>query len=95
MKNGRIEERERRLRAAMTPLCADDNFKTFMGLIRDMKDEAVEFAATHDQVKDVRLTVASLGAVRTYLEIISVHDNALHYIEEEIRRFEESKEQAS
>ena len=79
----------------MTPLCGDERFKEFMQVIEDLKEQAVEFAATHDSVKDTRATLAALGTVRSYIDILGIYKNAIHVIEDEQRRFEEEKEQAS
>ncbi len=93
MSNRRIEAKERLLRAALTPLAADERFATFMDLVRELKDSAVEFAATHDSVKDSRATLAALGTVRAYLDILSIYENALHAIADEQTRLDELKAQ--
>lgn len=93
MKSRRLDEKEQRIRAAMTPLISDQRFQEYMELIRELKDGAVEFAATHDAVKDARATLAALGSVRAYLDIISVYDSAVAAVEDEQRRFAEMHEQ--
>ncbi len=95
MRSRRHDEKEAKLRAAMAPLVADQRFQDYMDLIREMKDGAVEFAATHDSVKDARATISALGSVRTYLDIISVYDSARSMVEDEQARFAEQQAQGS
>lgn len=86
------ELKNRRLREAMQPLVEDERFRRFMDLIVSMKDQAVELAAMHDTVKEERATIAALGAIRTYLDIIAVYENHQGQIDELRQRSEETLE---
>lgn len=76
----------------MQPLVMDERFREFMDLIVSMKDSAVELAAMHDTVKEQRATIAALGAIRTYLDIIAVYENHCAQIVDLNERQEEQRQ---
>jgi hypothetical protein len=76
----------------MSGLIADPRFKDFMDLVRSLKDAAVELSATHETVSNERTTLAAIGSVRAYLDIIGVYDSALAAAEEQIAHAAEEAE---
>ena len=68
----RAAEKQRRIQQAMFPLIGDDRFLKFMEVLKELKDEAVEFSVSHDGVRDERVSLVSKGEVRTYLNILAV-----------------------
>ncbi len=71
----RIEERNARIRGAMTTLVANSNFAIFIELIEELRDEAYLEAISKDSIKDQRLTLAMMGESRAYNDIIAIYDN--------------------
>lgn len=64
------------LQAAMADLIHDPRFQTFCDALKELREQAVAFAVTHDSVKDQRATIAALGEVRAYDDILAVVKNA-------------------
>lgn len=63
------------LRAAILPLVGDPRFQDYMQVIEDLKEKALDDATTFDSVNSARATVAALGTVRAYKEIIAIHES--------------------
>ena len=70
----RQSEKELRLRDAMADLCRDPRFEEFISTLRDMKEGAVAYAVQHTTVRDQRESLAALGEVRAYSDIISLYE---------------------
>jgi hypothetical protein len=58
----------------MESLVANPNFEHFVDALREMKDGAVAYAVSHTTVRDQRESLAALGEVRAYSDIISLAD---------------------
>lgn len=82
MTSAQQKEKQRRIEAAMFPLVADSRFNEFIDVLRELKDEAVLFAVSHDSAKDARATTRVLGEISAYCDIISVADNYRTSLEE-------------
>jgi len=71
----RMEARNERIKAAMATLIANTNFKVFIELLHELKDEAFLEAVSKDSVKDQRLSLAALGEARALNDIIGIYEN--------------------
>jgi hypothetical protein len=80
----RQSEKELRLRQAMEGLLMDPRFHEFIGAIRELKDGAVEYAVAHTTVRDQRETLAALGEVRAYQDILSLADAHMNAVEHQL-----------
>lgn len=70
----RQAEKQERLRAAMESLVANPNFEEFIDELRTMKDASILYAVSHTTVRDQRESLAALGEVRAYLDIIDAYE---------------------
>jgi hypothetical protein len=68
----RQSEKELRLRDAMSSLVSNENFQVFMETIQELKDGAVDYAVGHTTVRDQRESLAALGEVRAYTDILAI-----------------------
>ncbi len=84
--------RARRLEEALFPLVTDERFQRFLSVLRDLREEAVAFAVSHDSVKDARATTRSLGEIAAYNDIIGVADNYKAQLDEQQAMAEEAKQ---
>lgn len=68
-------QKRQRLTQAMTPLVGLPQFGDFMELIGELRDGAVERAVMPETLKNQRMTLASAGEVRAYLDILSIYQS--------------------
>ena len=66
-----------RLKAAMSSLVQNPNFVEFMGTLTDLREGAIAYAVSHTTVRDQRETLAALGEVRCYDDILDVYRSHL------------------
>lgn len=59
----------------MSTLLPNPNFHEFIDAIRELREGAVMYAVTHTAVKDQRESLAALGEVRAYTDIIGIVDS--------------------
>lgn len=91
----RLEAKARKLEQAMFPLISDPRFSVdFMGVLREQRDEAVAYAISHDSVRDERRTLAALGEIRAYNDILAIAENYHTQLEERANREIEQAEHA-
>lgn len=83
---------KRRMESAVFPLVGDPRFQDFMELMAQLKDEAIEFACSHDAVTSSRATLAALGEVRTYRNILSIYENQKVEADERANQLDEQQE---
>lgn len=88
----RSEQRARKLELAMFPLITDDRFDAFLDTVKELRDEAVSFAISHDSVKSDRATLSSLGEVRAYTDILGIAEN--YRMQLEAKAEQQAEEQA-
>lgn len=74
------QEKYRRLTEAMIPLVGDTRFIEFMEVVKDYKELAVENSLLDATIANERLTLASLGEVRAYKDIIGIYENNLEIV---------------
>ena len=86
------KEKARRIQAAMFPLIGDTRFLEFVEVLRDLREQAVAFAVSHDSVKDARATTRTLGEIAAYNDIIGVADNYKAQLDEQQAMAEEAKQ---
>lgn len=89
------EARQRRLELAMFPLIGDDRFTTFLETVRELKEDAVQFAVSNDSVKSDRATLSALGEIRAYTDILGIAENYKLQLEAAADRNTEEAEQVS
>lgn len=68
-----VMERRQRLRAAMASLVQNTNFHEFMDTIAELREGAVSYAVLHSTVEGDRKTIAALGEVAAYDDILDVY----------------------
>lgn len=69
------EQREAALRDAMSTLVGHPNFEAFIDEIRQQRDVIMEDLCSDTVVKDERLTLATIGELRTTRNIIAIYDD--------------------
>jgi hypothetical protein len=69
--------KEKRIRSAMADLAAHPNFASFIDMVRDFREVAIEDACTDKVVKNQNRILAALGEVRAYKSIISAYEEAV------------------
>lgn len=79
-----------RLRQAMFPLVNDPRFRDFMAVVDELRDEAMDFAVSHDSVKDERVCLAALGEVRTYKNLLAIYDSYKEQAQQERNRLDDA-----
>lgn len=82
-----------KLKEAMLPLVGDPRFRDFMGVIDELKEEAMEFAVSHESVKDERVCTAALGEVRTYKNILAIYASYQDQARQERNRLDAARQQ--
>lgn len=80
----RQSEKELRLRQAMEALLPDPRFHVFVDTIRELKEGAIAYAVQHTTVRDQRESLAALGEVRAYSDIISLADAHMNAVEHQL-----------
>lgn len=81
----------------MMPLVGIPAFEKFMELVDEMREQSIAFAASGDGVRNQRETLAALGEVRCYSDLMALHTGMKMTVEEradEEQRRRESDEQA-
>jgi hypothetical protein len=68
---------EARIRYAMAALVGHPEFSTFIDLIREYRETAVQDACSDRVLASERLSMAAAGEVRAYTAIVSAYDQAL------------------
>ena len=81
--NRRQQETIAKLNAAMTGLLGYPHFAVFADTLRELREGAVAYAVEHTTVKDERESLAALGEIRAYGNILSIVDGAKDRLEEE------------
>lgn len=71
----RNSETQEPLRGALSTLLPNPNFRQFIDALRELREGAVMYAVSHTAVKDQRETLAALGEVRAYSDIIDIVDS--------------------
>jgi hypothetical protein len=66
--------KELRLKDAMASLVASPNFVEFIEALRELKEGAVSYAVQHTTVRDQRETLAAMGEIRAYSDIIGIYE---------------------
>lgn len=84
-----------RLRSAMQPLVGLPEFEKFMGLIEDLKNEAVANSVSFETCASERNSLVSKGEVLAYLNIIQVHHGELEQQEAAARAMEAERLQGT
>lgn len=85
-------EKANRLLSVMGPLSRDPRFQEFLDTIEDFKGAAMAWAVDHDSVKDARATLANLGEVRAYMNILETAKSIRQHAEEQAAREQENQE---
>ncbi len=81
-----------RIRLALTPLVGLPEFVKFMGLIADLKDEAVANSVSFETCASERNSLVSKGEVLAYLNIIQTYQGE---VEQQELQAQELQQQAS
>lgn len=70
-------QKRQQLRAAMESLVQNTNFVHFMETIAELREGAVAYAVAHSTLENDRKTIAALGEVACYDDIIGVYKSHL------------------
>lgn len=62
-----------RLRGAMASLIPNSNFTEFMRTVQELREQAVTYAVNHQTLADERKTIAALGEIAAYDDILAVY----------------------
>ncbi len=68
---------EARIKHAMASLVGNPEFKSFVDVIREQREIAIEDACSDTVVASPRASMAAIGEIRAYKSIISVYDEFL------------------
>ena len=71
------QEETRRVRDAMVALVGNDAFNTFMSVIREQREIVIEDLCNDAVASDERKTMAAIGELRCYKNILATHSEAL------------------
>ncbi len=80
----RQQLKEAQLRQAMESLIQYPPFASFISTLREQKEAAIAYAVSHTSVKDERETLAALGEIRTYSDIIAIYDAHSQAVEHQL-----------
>ncbi len=69
--------REARIKDAMSSLVQNPNFVGFIDVLRDCRENAIQDACKESVIASQRQSMAAIGEIRAYGEIIGLFD---HYI---------------
>lgn len=87
----RHSEKQEALQGAMASLLPNTNFQEFLEVLRDLREAAVAYAISHDTIKDQRNTLAALGEVRAYDDILGIakaHEQVLDQSTDQVERLD-------
>lgn len=73
----------------MRDLVQDPRFGEFVNAIRELKEGAVAYAVSHTTVRDQRESLAALGEVRAYSDIISIYEAHLQPVANQLVEVEQ------
>jgi transcription elongation factor Elf1 len=76
------EARNAQLRSAMAGLIQDTRFQQFIDLLRDHREGSVRDSCTDAVVKCQRLSLAAVGEIKAYTNLIDVYDDFVSQAEE-------------
>lgn len=79
--------------AAMTPLALLPAFQTWIELLRQTKDGAVQYMVDHTTVANERESLVAKGEVRAYLTIIQDYEAQRQQLEAQIKSEQEQRTQ--
>lgn len=82
----RAEWKAHKLLSALEPLLGDTRFTDFLDTVKELKDEAVITAALQGTISNERTTLAALGEIRAYLDILGIAENYKLQIEADAER---------
>lgn len=83
-----------RIRAAMSPLSTLPQFATYMGMMGELKDEAVSYSVDSETVKSERESLVVKGEIRAYLNLINIWKGEVEQLEAQAKAEAEQREQA-
>jgi hypothetical protein len=84
--------KHRKMQLAMEPLLGDDRFTTFLDAVKELKEEAIGRSIMHDSVRSDRATLAAMGEIRAYVDILNIaEDYRLQIESEQDRAIEEAE----
>lgn len=69
--------RAEQLRHAMSNLATNSHFADFISLLREMKETSVEDACRDATVASQRASMAAIGEIRAYKQILDTYDDFL------------------
>lgn len=87
----RNEQKQAIIKDAISALCLNPNFAGFITLVRDMRENAVQYMVTHTTVKDEREMLAAVGEVRAYDAIVAAYEDTLQSLEKDAERQQEQE----
>lgn len=71
----RVEENQERLRQNLLQLAGHVPFRDFVGIIRELHDQAVANAVGDPALQNERMVCAALGEIRAYRDILGIVDS--------------------
>ena len=74
-------QRVKRIQEAMIPLIGDSRFQEFVEEVREQQKGAIADAVSERVVSSERLSLAAIGELRFYENILSFYDSQVEQIE--------------
>lgn len=87
------QARDAKIAGAMAQLIHDTRFSSFIDLIREQREVAIEDLCSDRVVANERMTLAAVGEIRAYRTIIAAHDEFFARAEAEREQIEQNPPQ--
>lgn len=70
-----FDQRQKNIQAAMADLAMDSRFTSFIAVVRDQRETAIENLTDGSVIGNERATLACIGEIACYQSIVAIYDD--------------------